>query len=56
MTEPLHVAVAFEGYGWHPEAWRHTPERRSVLSGRYWAELARTAERGLLDFITFDDG
>ena len=28
MTEPLHVAVAFEGYGRHPEAWRHTPERR----------------------------
>ena len=56
MTEPLHVAVALEGYGWHPEAWRHTPERRSVLSGRYWVELARTAERGLLDFVTFDDG
>jgi alkanesulfonate monooxygenase SsuD/methylene tetrahydromethanopterin reductase-like flavin-dependent oxidoreductase (luciferase family) len=56
MTGPLHVAVAFDGYGWHPEAWRHTPHRRSILSGRYWVELARTAERGLLDFITFDDG
>jgi alkanesulfonate monooxygenase SsuD/methylene tetrahydromethanopterin reductase-like flavin-dependent oxidoreductase (luciferase family) len=56
MTEPLHVAVAFECYGWHPEAWRHTADRRSVLSGRYWAGLARMAERGLLDFITFDDG
>jgi alkanesulfonate monooxygenase SsuD/methylene tetrahydromethanopterin reductase-like flavin-dependent oxidoreductase (luciferase family) len=26
-----------------------------VLSGRYWAELAATAERGLLDFLTIDD-
>ena len=26
-----------------------------MLSGRYWAELARTAERGLLDFLTIDD-
>ncbi len=56
MTGQLHVAVALEGYGWHPEAWRHTPDRRSVFSGRYWAELAATAERGLLDFVTFDDG
>ncbi len=56
MTDLLHVAVALEGYGWHPEAWRHTPDRQSVFSGRYWAELAATAERGLIDFVTFDDG
>lgn len=56
MTEHLHVAVALEGYGWHPEAWRHTPDRRSVLSGRHWVDQVRAAERGLLDFVTFDDG
>jgi alkanesulfonate monooxygenase SsuD/methylene tetrahydromethanopterin reductase-like flavin-dependent oxidoreductase (luciferase family) len=56
MTDLLHVAVALEGYGWHPEAWRHTPNRPSVFSGRYWAGLAATAERGRLDFVTFDDG
>jgi alkanesulfonate monooxygenase SsuD/methylene tetrahydromethanopterin reductase-like flavin-dependent oxidoreductase (luciferase family) len=55
MTEHLHVAVALDGYGWHPEAWRHTPGGESVTSGRYWAALAATAERGLLDFVTFDD-
>ena len=22
MTEHLHLAVALDGYGWHPEAWR----------------------------------
>ena len=55
MTEHLHVAVALDGYGWHPEAWRRTPDLQPVTSGRYWAGLATTAERGLLDFVTFDD-
>ena len=59
MTDHLHLAVALDGYGWHPQAWRATlaSDRGapSVLSGRYWAELARTAERGLLDFLTIDD-
>ncbi|WIM87205.1 LLM class flavin-dependent oxidoreductase [Candidatus Mycobacterium wuenschmannii] len=55
----LHVGVALDGYGWHPHAWRPTlaanPATESVLSGRYWAGLAATAERGLLDFLTIDD-
>ena len=59
MTGHLHLAVALDGYGWHPQAWRATlasqPDVPSVLSGRYWAELAGTAERGLLDFLTIDD-
>jgi alkanesulfonate monooxygenase SsuD/methylene tetrahydromethanopterin reductase-like flavin-dependent oxidoreductase (luciferase family) len=55
MTQHLHLAVALDGYGWHPEAWRHTPDLQPVTSGRYWAGLAATAERGLLDFVTFDD-
>ncbi len=56
MTE-LRLAVALDGYGWHPQAWRSAlaSGAPSVLSGRYWAELARTAERGLLDFLTIDD-
>ena len=55
MTGHLHLAVALDGYGWHPEAWRHTPDLEPVTSGRYWSGLAATAERGLLDFVTFDD-
>lgn len=55
MSEHVHVAVALDGYGWHPEAWRHTPGPLAVATGRYWADMALTAERGLLDFITFDD-
>ena len=48
MSRHLPVAIALEGYGWHPEAWRHTPDRDSVLCGPYWEALAGTAERGLL--------
>ncbi|MEV3903213.1 LLM class flavin-dependent oxidoreductase [Mycobacterium sp. NPDC050551] len=55
MTDHLHLGVALDGYGWNPQAWRHTPDLPSVLSGRYWAGLAATAERGLLDFLTVDD-
>jgi alkanesulfonate monooxygenase SsuD/methylene tetrahydromethanopterin reductase-like flavin-dependent oxidoreductase (luciferase family) len=55
MTEQLHLAVALEGYGWHPEAWRHTSDLQPLTSGRYWTGLVTTAERGLLDFVTFDD-
>jgi alkanesulfonate monooxygenase SsuD/methylene tetrahydromethanopterin reductase-like flavin-dependent oxidoreductase (luciferase family) len=59
MSEHLHLGVALDGYGWHPQAWRHTlvsePTTGSALSGRYWADLAGTAERGLLDFLTIDD-
>ncbi|MCV7088794.1 LLM class flavin-dependent oxidoreductase [Mycobacterium interjectum] len=59
MTGQFHVGVALDGYGWHPQAWRATlgsePAAPSVLEGRYWAGLAATAERGLLDFLTVDD-
>ena len=59
MTEQLHLGVALDGYGWDPQAWRATlasdPDTPSVLGGRHWADLAVTAERGLLDFLTIDD-
>ena len=59
MTRQLHLGVALDGYGWDPQAWRATlasnPDTPSALSGRYWAEQAVTAERGLLDFLTIDD-
>ncbi|RUP01775.1 MAG: LLM class flavin-dependent oxidoreductase [Mycobacterium sp.] len=51
----FHLGVALDGYGWHTQAWALTSETRSVLSGGYWADLAVTAERGLLDFLTIDD-
>ncbi|CAM4391135.1 Nitrilotriacetate monooxygenase component A [Mycobacterium basiliense] len=57
MTGLLHLAVALDGFGWHPQAWRFLSGSGvgSALGGRYWADLAVTAERGLLDFLTIDD-
>ena len=53
------LAVALDGYGWHPHAWRyavtHAREQGTPLSGRYWATQVAIAERGLLDFVTFTD-
>jgi alkanesulfonate monooxygenase SsuD/methylene tetrahydromethanopterin reductase-like flavin-dependent oxidoreductase (luciferase family) len=53
----LHLAVALDGAGWHPAAWREAdaqPQR--LFTAGYWTELAQQAERGLLDFLTIEDG
>ena len=52
----LHLAVSLDGAGWHPAAWRDPAARPTELfTAKYWVDQARTAERGLLDFISFDD-
>ena len=54
---PLHLAVALDGAGWHPAAWREPDAQPDQLfSPAYWVGLAQRAERGLLDFITIEDG
>ncbi|MFE9808834.1 LLM class flavin-dependent oxidoreductase [Streptomyces sp. NPDC005548] len=54
---PLHLAVALDGAGWHPAAWREPVARpRELLTAAYWTELVTEAERGLLDFVTIEDG
>ncbi len=56
MPDHLHVAVALDGAGWHPAAWREPAARpHELFSPRYWADIVRTAERGLLDLVTIDD-
>ena len=55
--DPVHLAVALDGAGWHPAAWREPdaqPQR--LFTAGYWTELAQQAERGLLDFLTIEDG
>jgi alkanesulfonate monooxygenase SsuD/methylene tetrahydromethanopterin reductase-like flavin-dependent oxidoreductase (luciferase family) len=55
-SSPLHLAVALDGAGWHPAAWRAADARPDQLFGaRYWAELVAEAERGSLDFATIED-
>ncbi|GAA5028490.1 LLM class flavin-dependent oxidoreductase [Actinopolymorpha pittospori] len=51
-----HLAVALEGAGWHPAAWRE-PEARSdeLFSPAYWTDLVLEAQSAALDFVTFED-
>lgn len=56
MTHPVHVAVALEGAGWHPAAWREDDARpRDLTSPGYWAELVRAADDAGVAFATFED-
>jgi alkanesulfonate monooxygenase SsuD/methylene tetrahydromethanopterin reductase-like flavin-dependent oxidoreductase (luciferase family) len=51
-----HLAVALDGAGWHPAAWREPGARAGELfTAGYWTDLAQEAERGLLDFVTIED-
>ncbi|MFE2967406.1 LLM class flavin-dependent oxidoreductase [Streptomyces sp. NPDC059340] len=55
-SSPLHLAVALDGAGWHPAAWREPVARpRELLTAGYWTDLVTEAERGLLDFVTIED-
>ncbi|MEV5342601.1 LLM class flavin-dependent oxidoreductase [Streptomyces sp. NPDC052676] len=55
-SPPLHLAVALDGAGWHPAAWRDPSARpRDLFTAGYWADLVTEAERGLLDFVTIED-
>ncbi|TQS46196.1 LLM class flavin-dependent oxidoreductase [Cryptosporangium phraense] len=52
----LHLAVALDGAGWHPAAWRSPAARpRDLFAATYWKSLVAEAERGRLDFVTFND-
>ena len=53
----MHLSVALDGAGWHPAAWREPRARPGeLLSARYWVDVIAEAERGLLDFVTIEDG
>lgn len=56
MPPPLHLAVALDGAGWHPAAWREPDARPAdLLTAGYWVDLVQEAERGLLDLVTIED-
>ncbi|WP_435848641.1 LLM class flavin-dependent oxidoreductase [Streptomyces javensis] len=56
-STPLHLAVALDGAGWHPAAWREPQARpRELFDPAYWTDVVTEAEHGLLDFVTFEDG
>jgi len=52
----LRIGVALEGAGWHPAAWREPSARpQDLFTPQYWVDLVRTAEAGLVDFVTIED-
>src|SRR3954467_11468867 len=58
VPEPdrLHLAVALDGAGWHPAAWREPDARPAELfTAGYWVDLGQEAQRGLLDLVTLED-
>jgi alkanesulfonate monooxygenase SsuD/methylene tetrahydromethanopterin reductase-like flavin-dependent oxidoreductase (luciferase family) len=60
VTDPsnlLHLAVALDGAGWHPAAWRTDNARPTeLLTAGYWTDLVAEAQRAQLDFVTIEDG
>ncbi|MFY1701767.1 LLM class flavin-dependent oxidoreductase [Micromonospora sp. WMMA1923] len=58
MPDPtVQLAVALDGLGWHPAAWRLSPaDPTAALSPQWWAALAAEAERAALDLLTLEDG
>lgn len=56
LSSSLHLAVALNGAGWHPAAWREPVARPGeLLTAAYWADTVAEAEHGLLDFVTIED-
>ena len=56
MPDSFHLAVALDGAGWHPAAWREPDARPADLfDAGYWTDLVLEAERGALDFVTIED-
>ncbi|MFF4992957.1 LLM class flavin-dependent oxidoreductase [Streptosporangium saharense] len=52
----LHLAVALDGAGWHPAAWRDpAASPKDLFTAAYWAGLVAEAEQGRLDFVTIED-
>ena len=56
MSDSLHLAIALDGAGWHPAAWRETDARPDELfTAGYWVDQVREAEAGLVDLVTIED-
>jgi alkanesulfonate monooxygenase SsuD/methylene tetrahydromethanopterin reductase-like flavin-dependent oxidoreductase (luciferase family) len=53
----MRLSVALDSAGWHPAAWREPGARPAELfTAAYWTDVVAEAERGLLDFVTIEDG
>ncbi len=56
MPHRIPLAVALDGAGWHPAAWREPTARPTELtSAAYWRDLARTTDDAGIVFATIED-
>ena len=56
LLPPPYLAVALDGVGWHPAAWREADVHpRDVFGPRHWVGLTQEAEWAGLDFVTIED-
>jgi alkanesulfonate monooxygenase SsuD/methylene tetrahydromethanopterin reductase-like flavin-dependent oxidoreductase (luciferase family) len=56
MSDNLILAVALDGAGWHPSAWRDAGiTQTAVFHPSYWVDQVRRAEAAGADFVTFED-
>lgn len=54
--DTLHLAVTLNATGWHPASWQEPGARPAdLLTPSYWVGLVGEAERGPIDFVTFED-
>lgn len=52
----LHLAIALEGAGWHPAAWRDpSASPRELTSPSYWRDLVQRADDAGVVFATLED-
>ncbi|CAN5151508.1 LLM class flavin-dependent oxidoreductase [soil metagenome] len=56
MTTPLYLAIALDGAGWHPAAWREPDARpHDLFDIDYYTDLVRLARSAGIDFVTLED-
>jgi len=56
MSDHIRIAVALEGAGWHPAAWREDDAAPTRLTTPgYWRDLVREAEQADVEFVTIED-
>jgi alkanesulfonate monooxygenase SsuD/methylene tetrahydromethanopterin reductase-like flavin-dependent oxidoreductase (luciferase family) len=56
LLTPPYLAVALDGVGWHPAAWREADvDARDIFGPGYWVGLIQEAEWAGLDFVTIED-
>lgn len=55
MARFAHLNLFVAGHGYHEAAWRVAPDGGGPLGLQHFVDIARTAERGILDSIFFAD-